>query len=143
MRFVTMLVGVRADGTYTPFHTLTWSSTWSGTDGGISTRNPVVPGDLTGSTGGITEVQTNVTLEELPSNVLRLLVNRGASDVPFLDIARQGTTVVVSWPTNILSFVLQRSTNPASAAWSDLRTSANTLSVDAQTPAQYFRLIKR
>lgn len=143
MKFMTCLVGVRKDKSYKILHSYLWSSNWSGNGGGISTRNPVVPSDTAGTTGGIIDVQENVPMEQVPSETIRLLVNNGAIDVPFVEVTPGALGLVVSWPTNLQAFVLQGSTNLLSGAWTDITTASNSYPVEADTPVQYFRLIKR
>jgi uncharacterized repeat protein (TIGR03803 family) len=65
---------------------------------------------------------------------------------PQLSLALSGATVILTWPTNFTSFILQSATNLASAVWTSNSTAPvvvngqNTVTNPITGTQQFFRL---
>jgi hypothetical protein len=76
MKFITSLVGVNSDDSWVPLDTFTWMSDFNPLIGGVATERNITP--YPGGTGDVSDVQQNVSVSSLPTDVRALWVANGA-----------------------------------------------------------------
>jgi hypothetical protein len=79
--FTTALVGVLPDNTWDALYAWTWTTTFNGTVGGISVRSNTFPEDPGSGTGGVTILQTDLTVDDIPQDLRDLMTRDGARNV--------------------------------------------------------------
>jgi hypothetical protein len=79
--FTTALVGVLPDNTWDALYAWTWTTTFNGTVGGISVRSNTFSEDPGSGTGGVTILQTDLTVDDIPQDLRDLMTRDGARNV--------------------------------------------------------------
>lgn len=107
MEFMTALAGVRADGTWDTLYVFSWSSNYNGASGQVR-----MGGGQRGGTGGVFNLQLDLTADQLTTSEKLLMAESGSTNVAQGNHA-QGTVRWNSGGTTSALFALDGS-NPQS-----------------------------
>jgi hypothetical protein len=113
--FVTSLVGVRADGTYQYLRTFAWSSSYSlfGISGGVNILSASLL-NITNGTGGVTNIQNDLSPLDIPPGALLQMTQGGAG---FPIIIQPASQTVVSGANVTFAIFPTNSSSPLNYQW--------------------------
>ena len=81
MGFKTCLVGVKPDNTWDPLYCWNWTSNFNGTVGGVSMTGNTAPVDPGSGTGGVTLLNDDLSVEDIPQSERELMKKDGARNM--------------------------------------------------------------
>ena len=106
--FTTALVGVLPDNTWDALYAWTWTTTFNGTVGGVSVRNNTFPEDPGSGSGGVTILQTDLTVDDIPQDLRDLMTSDGARNVSVSVTAVPGAPTLALLLISLVAVALWR-----------------------------------